>query len=273
MRGASSSLVLSLVAGCTLALATARAGELDAVRALAREKAAAVSILRTKAANQIATLSRDRIFIAYLNASTQGQGARLRVRMATMFSTLWNRFGLGEISLIDRAGMAVVRAGNTRNAPDEFDIKRDPVLKAGFAQAPLTAAMVAGPDALTYAAPVVWRRQAEFVLSGRQELTVYRRILARGIPRDQFVALVDAKGQVLADTRKASAARNVVAGLSLQALRRELKGSNNEGSGEVAHAGTRFYVSYLRTGDWTIVVGAPAPLPRRCPNAGARLCG
>jgi hypothetical protein len=270
MRGASSSLVLSLVASCALALAPARANGLDA---LAREKAAAVSILRTKATNQIAMLARDRIFVAYLNASTQGQGARLRARMATMFSTLWGRFGLGEIALVDRAGMLVVRTGNTRSAPGEFDIKRDPVLKAGLAQAPLTAAMVADPDALTYAAPVVWRRQTEFVLSGRQELEVYRKVLARGIPHDRFVVLVDAKGRVLADTREPSGTGKVVVGLSLDAVRRELKGSNSKGSGEVVRGDARFYVSYARAGDWTIVAGAPAPLPRRCPNAGARLCG
>ena len=272
MRGASSSLVLSLVAGCALALAPARSSDLDTVKALAHEKAAAVSILRTKAANQIAMLARDRIFIAYLNASTQGQGARLRTRIATIFSALWNRFGLGEIALVDRAGVLVVRTGNTRNAPSEFDTKRDPVLKAGFAQAHLTAATVADAEALTFAAPVVWRRQPEFVLSGRQELTAYRKILARGLPRNRFVALVDTKGQVLADTRE-TADGNVVAGLSLNAVRRELKGSNDEGAGEVARGNARFYVSYLRAGDWTIVAGAPAPLPRRCPNAGARLCG
>ena len=273
MRGASSSLGLSLVAGCALALAPACANNLDAVKALAREKAAAVSILRTKAANQIAMLASDRIFIAYLNASTQGQGARLRTRLATMFSTLWNRFGLGEIALVDRAGALVVRTGNTRNAPGEFDVTRDPVLTAGFAQGSLTAATVAAPDALTYAAPVVWRGQTEFVLSGRQELVVYRKTLARGVPRGRFVALVDAKGRILADTREASTTGKLVAGLSLEAVRRELRGSKDEGSGEVGYGGARFYVSYQRTKDWTILAGAPAPLPRRCQNAGGRLCG
>jgi hypothetical protein len=272
MRGVSSAVVLSGFSACLLA-SQALAGDLDDVRALAREKAAAVSILKAKASNEIATLAQDRIFIAYLNASTQGQGARLRTRMAAMLATLWNRFGLSEVALVDRSGVLAVRVGNTRNAPAGFDVKRDPVLTAGFAQARLTAATVASADALTYAAPVVWRAQAEFVLSGRQELEAYRKVLARGAPADTFVALVDDKGRVLADTRDAPSADKVVAGLSLEAVRRVLKGSRAEGAGEVARGAERFYVSYQAAGEWTIVVGAPAPQPRRCPHAGERLCG
>src|SRR5215510_9689573 len=111
MGGVSSNRLLSGLVACVLAVAPAAADDFDAVRALAREKAAAVSILRTKAANQVATMAQDRVFIAYLNASTQGEGARLRARMAAMFTTLWNRFGLRDIALVDRSGELVVRVG------------------------------------------------------------------------------------------------------------------------------------------------------------------
>lgn len=274
MRGASSSVALSAILGCALALSPAAAGEADALRALAREKAAAVSILRTKAANQVATLSADRVFIAYLNASTQGQGARLRTRMAGMFQTLWNRFGLREIALVDRSGELVVRIGGKPGAPTQFDVKSDPVLKAGFAQKPLVPTVVATREALTYAVPVVWREQAEFVLSARQDFATYRKALARGAG-ERFVLLVDAKGQVLADTRtQASEARSkLVAGLTLEGLRRAVKGSRSEGGGQVGRGVERYHVSYVAAGDWTIVAGEPIAVPRRCPDGGTRLCG
>jgi hypothetical protein len=163
MRGASSFVLLSGLFACALVVTPVQAGEIDAVRALAREKAAAVSILRAKGAKQIATMAQDRVFIAYINASTQGQGARMRARMAAMFTTLWSRFGLRDVALVDRAGALVVRVGNTKGAPTSFDVKRDPILSAGFAQKAFKVATIVGGDSLTYAAPVVWRHQAEFV--------------------------------------------------------------------------------------------------------------
>lgn len=275
MRGASSFVVLSGLFACALVVSPVQAGEIDAVRALAREKAAAVSILRAKGAKQIATMAQDRVFIAYINASTQGQGARLRVRMAAMFTTLWNRFGLRDVALVDRAGELVVRVGNKR-APTSFDVKRDPVVSAGFAQKAFKVATIAGADALTYAAPVVWRNQAEFVLSARQSFGVYRKTLARGMSNGAFVLLVGAKGQILADTRNGAAAGTrgkLVAGLSLEAMRKAVKGSRDEGTGEVVRGTERFNVSYQSVGDWTVVAGASASVPRRCPGAGTRLCG
>lgn len=275
MRGASSFVVLSGLLAYALVVSPVQAGDIDAVRALAREKAAAVSILKTKGAKQIATMAQDRVFIAYLNASTQGQGARLRARMATIFTTLWNRFGLREVTLVDRAGELVVRVGKTAKSPTTFNVKRDPALAAGFAQKALTVATVAGTDALTFAAPVVWRDQAEFVLSARQSFAVYRRALARGTANGAFVLLVDAKGQVLADTRSAAVSGTrgkLVAGLSLDALRKTVKGSRDEGAGEVGRGGDRFNVSYQAVGDWTVVAGMAMSI-RRCPDAGTRLCG
>jgi hypothetical protein len=275
MRGASSFIVLSGLIACALVVSPVQAGDNDAMRALAREKAAAVSILKAKGAKQIATMAQDRVFLAYLNASTQGQGARLRSRMALMFTTLWNRFGLRDIALVDRAGELVVRVGYADNAPTTFDVKRDPVLSAGFAQKAFGVATITNADTLSYAAPVVWRDQAEFVLSARQSLGAYRKTIARGVRNGAFVLLVDAKGRVLADTRNgaAGAKSKLVAGLSLEALRRTVKGSREEGSGEVARGNERFSVSYQSVGDWTVVAGALLQVPRRCPGAGTRLCG
>lgn len=274
MSGASSIRLLSGLVACALAVAPVAADEFDAVRSLAREKAAAVSILKTKAANQIATMAQDRVFIAYLNASTQGQGARLRARMATMFTTLWSRFGLRDIALVDRAGELVVRVGKTRTTPTTFDVKRDPVLIAGFAAKPLATATVASGDALTFAAPVVWRTQGEFVLSARQEFTTYRKAMARGVPKGAFVVLIDAKGNVLADTRKSAGTRGkLVAGLPFDAIKRAVKGTRDAGAGEVLRGSERFKVSYQSVGDWVIVAGEPIAVPHRCPGAGERLCG
>jgi hypothetical protein len=58
-----SALVLALADACSPAHATD-------VRALVREKAAAVAIMREKAANQIGTLAQDRVFEAMRDLET-----------------------------------------------------------------------------------------------------------------------------------------------------------------------------------------------------------
>jgi hypothetical protein len=273
MAGAFSSVALSAILGCALALAPDVSAHAASLKALAREKAAAVTILKAKAARQIAHLSADRVFAAYLNASTQGQGARLRGRMAGMMSALWNRFGLHEISLVDRSGELIVRVGAKRGAPRHFDVKGNAVLAVGFGQKPLKAAAIETRDAMIYAAPVVWHEQAEFVLTARQDFGAYRKVLAYGAG-ERFVVLVDAKGQVLADTRRKSDARSkLVAGLTFDGLRRAVRGSRKEGGGQVARGAERFNVRYVASGSWTIIAGEAVGVPRRCPGQGARLCG
>lgn len=268
MGGVSSLRVLCALVACALGVAPLRAGDLDALRAIALEKSAAVSLFKAKGAGQVARLAQDRVFATYLNASTQGEGVRLRARMAAMFATVSGSFGLSDVTLVDRSGERVVGAG----AAKSFDVKRDPVLAAGFAQAPARAATIDGGDGLIFAAPVVWREQKEFVLSARQDAAAYRTIMARGVPEGTFVLLVDAKGHVLADTRTLKPGK-LVAGLSLEALRKAVKGKTGEGFGEVARGKDRFNVSYRSVGEWTVVAAKVAPVPHRCPNEGTRLCG
>lgn len=272
MGGVSSLRVLIALVACALCAAPSRASDLDALRALALEKSAAISLFKAKGAGQLARLAQDRVFAAYLNASTQGEGVRLRARMAAMFANVSSRFGLHDIVLVDRSGELVVRTGATSGSTAPLDIKRDPVLVAAFAQAPTTAAMIVGRDGFTFAAPVVWREQKEFVLSARQDAAAYRAIMARGAPKGAFLVLVDAKGHVLADTRGAQPGK-LIAGLSLDAMRKAVKGKPGEGSGEVARGKDRFNISYRSDGAWTVIAAKPATLPHRCPNEGTRLCG
>lgn len=272
MGGISSLRVLVALVACALSVAPLRANDLDALRALALEKSTAVSLFKAKSAGQVARLAQDRVFAAYLNASTQGEGVRLRARMAAMFANVSSRFGLHDVALVDRSGELVVRTGAKSVPTAPFDVKRDPVLAAGFAQAPATAAMIVGRNGFTFAAPVVWREQKEFVLSARQDADAYRAIMARGVPKGAFVVLVDAKGHLLADTRAAKPGK-LIADLSLDAMRKAVKGKPGEGSGEVARGKERFNISYRSAGAWTVIAAKPATVPHRCPNEGTRLCG
>jgi hypothetical protein len=263
---------LGIVLGCALGLSSATPAGLDGVKAIAREKAAAVWLLRRKAAHQIVTLANDRVFAAYLNATTQGEGARIRARIASVFKPLVSRAGIRSIALVNRSGEYVVFEDAKKQAAGTPDAS-DPVLAAGLAQAPRRAATIATPGTLTFATPVIWRDQREFVLSARQSLGVYKKVLARGLASGRFVALADNKGAVLCDTRGAGGGNTLVAGLTLDALRKALKGSRDEGSGQIARGGDRYNVSYKAVGTWTVVAAERMPAGGRCSKRGEQPCG
>jgi len=264
---------LGILLGCALSVSTPSAPAFEDIRALAREKAAAVAILKHKAANQVATLVNDRVFVAYLNATTQGEGARIRTRMSAMLTTLVDRFGVREAVLVDRSGELVVRAGKGDAAAS--DIAGDPSVKARFAQNQTGVATTVARGGLTHAAPVVWRDQAEFVLRVRQSLDAYRKALRRGVDDARFVVLLDEKGAVLSDTRVASVGGRdrPVAGLTLDGLRKAVKGTPNEGAGEVTRGSDRYKISYEAVDSWTVVAVETSQVAAKCTKGAKPPCG
>ena len=272
-------MALVLALGCACAPARGDA------RALAREKAAAVSIMREKAANQIAVLAQDRLFGAFLNAKTQGESVRLKRRIESVFTTVSNRFGLREFTLIARDGAVVAHVAGRAHAPDsELTLVKDAVLMAGFALDAMKVAtlVIANGDkagyAISHVTPVVWHGNKAFVLRGEQDIRAYKAVLKLGIGAGRYVALIDETRSILSDAGVNPGVRNAstklsVAGLSFDGIRRAVKGSAKEGGGKVALAKKRFTVGYQAVGPWIIVAVEAAPPSRRCPAAGARLCG
>lgn len=268
MRG----VLLFLTIGAALACANARAGQTDAVTALAREKAAAVALMKARAANGVATLAQDRVFGAYLTAATLGEGARMRTRIEAILSTLKGRFGIDGLVLADRSGEVLVRIGSAGPSAEKLDAKSDAMLLSGFAQPARQVALLPQAAGITYATPVVWRDQAEFVLGATQAFASYRGVLARGTGKERFVVLADAKGAVLADTRSGTNTK-VVGSYTLDALKRAVKGTARAGAGELADGSDHFNVSYVAVGEWTVIAAETAEPPRRCSKDGTRLCG
>lgn len=279
MRGVSTFLALSVALLCGLQ-ARAQAGDIDGVRALAQEKAAAVGILRRKAANELVTVAQDRVFGAYLTATTQGEGERLRKRIVAGLGTLTTRFGVREITMIDRSGEVVVRTAPSAGASEKFDPLNGLVLKAGFALAAYQTNSVlmqqrgSADWTISVVAPIVWRGESEFVLRAEQDGASYRSVLGRGVGAGRYIVLTDEKGTILSDTRQqAPAGKFVVANLSLDALRKLLGGKRDAGTGEVTRGNDHFNVSYQAVGAWTVVAVEPVAPPRRCSKDGVRLCG
>ncbi len=280
MRGVKTSAALSAALVCAWFAARAEASEFDGVRALAREKAAAVGILKSKAADAVVTLAQDRLFVAYLNATTQGEGARLKTRIGEALATLIHRFGLGEVAMIDRSGEFVVGAGRSTEG-EEADVRKDAALAAGFAQEAhrVSSVLVRGAGAsswtISHVAPINWHDQNEFALRAEQDGAAYQRVLALGGDARRYVVLVDQNGRVLSDSRPGHADKSplTIAGLPLRSLRQTLRGNAQEGSGQVSRRDEHFNVSYRAVDGWTVVAVEAISAPHRCAKNGGRLCG
>jgi len=262
----------------------ADAADTDGVRTLAREKAAAVGLMQGDAARAVVRLAQGRLFTAYLEATTQGEGARLTARINQAFVSMAGHFGLREFELIDRSGAVVARVVmHEAVAGTKFDMGQEPMLAAGFAQKArsVKSSPMRRPGAsgwtISHVAPVGWHGQTEFVLRVQQDGTAYRRILALGADAKRYVVLADQDGRILSDSRPGTQGDDkpalTIAGQSLQSLRRSLKGTAEEGSGKVGPRNKQFNVSYRAVGRWTVVAVEPIAAPRNCPKGGERLCG
>lgn len=259
---------------CAAAHQSLAAGETETLRALAIEKAAAVDLLKSRGAAQTAQLAQDRLFIAYLNATTESEGARLRARMEGVLTTILGRYGLSGAIVADRTGAVLVRAGTSDEKSEKLDAKRSPLMLAGFAAAAKNSVTRTTKAGVTHVTPVTWRSQSEFVLAADQSFTAYRDVLARNLSATRYIVLADEDGTILADTRKAPAkADKIAAGMTLAQLKLAVAGHEREGSGTVGRGVDTFNISYQVTGVWTVVAVESVPPPYRCDKNGDRLCG
>jgi len=287
MRGVSLLAALSILLVSAWSMARADASELDGVLALAREKAAAVDLMRNKAADVLSTVAQDRLFATYLNATTQGEGIRIRTRIEQALATFIRRFGFNAFQLIDRSGVVITYVSKAKTRTDmTVDLGKDLVLAAGFAQkAPGARPVVVRRSntsnwTVSHVAPVSWRGQTEYVLRAEQDGAAYQRVLRLGINGKRYVVLADELGQVLSDSRSSGRVgaerptfQLTIAGQSLSALRRSFGGNASEGSGRVKLGNENFFVSYRKSGNWTVIAVEPVVPPRRCMKDGDRLCG
>lgn len=268
MRGAFVFVAMMLGLGCAGMAAPVSASN---IQALVRLKAAAVSIFRSKARNYAATLAQGRLFNAYLNASTQSEGERLRARIGLTFKALENHYGMHDFTVIDRSGELFLHVGKSAEPAGGRNLKTDPVLTAGFAQDERQVAAVMDKDSVTYVSPVTHHGEKEFILSIQQDLSAYDKVLALGLAKSFYVLVVDAKGNVLSDSR-GPARQPLAANLSLDALRKDLGGSAAEGTGIVVSNGALFNISYQTAGDWTVVAVEPVQMSPTCLRTGEHQC-
>ncbi len=271
MRGEFLIVILGLSLTCGLGVAPSAA---TGVQAVAQEKAAAVSIIKSRAQKYTATLAQGRLFSAYLNASTMSEGARLRARIGNSFKALESHYGMRDFTVVDRSGELFVHVGTALTSSGKRNVKKDPVLSAGFAQQERAVAIVVDEGHVSYASPVMRRGEKEFVLCIEQELSAYDKVLAYGLAKTFYVVVVDKHGKILSDSRAhpSGSKPSTIEGLTLDEMRNQLGGSLAEGTGRIVTNGTQSNMSYQTVGDWTVVAVESLPAPQECLRTGDDKC-
>jgi hypothetical protein len=111
-------------------------------------------------------------------------------RILSSLKGLQNRYGLNDFTVIGRDGEVFAHIGSQPAATEKRNIKKDPILVAGFAQEAHTVSTLMDDDAVTYIAPVVLNGEREFVISIEQDLSAYEKVLALGLGRSLYVGAV-----------------------------------------------------------------------------------
>lgn len=271
MRGA----LVTLAAGLGLAyLNAASAAHAGTVEAVVREKAAAIAIVRTRASRYTAALAQGRLFNAYLSASTLSEAERLKSRIVATLGALQHRYGLNEFMVVDREGRLFAHVGAREAVPGKRNLAGNPVLSDAFRQEPRTVATHLARDVVTYVAPVVREGQPAFVIAVAQDLTAYERVLLRGLGKSLYIAILDREGNIISDSAGAAdtGRKALIAGLTLEELRRHLSADGNEGTGVVTRAGHDYRVSFQAVEDWTVVAIEQTQDGATCLRNGAGSC-
>ncbi|MEQ1753695.1 MAG: cache domain-containing protein [Micropepsaceae bacterium] len=244
------------------------------IRDVVQQKAEAVSIVKSKARKYAVALAQGRLFSAYLMASTQSEGDRLKSRISSSFRALENHYGMRNFTVIDRSGELFLHVGPTQAPAGKRNLKTDPVLVSGFSQELSSVTSLMEKDTVTYVSPVVHNGEKEFVLSIEQDLSAYEKVLTLGLAKSFYVVVIDSRGNIISDSHGAENAgkQALIAGMTFDRLRQEISGSANDGTGVVSKDGQLFNVSYETVDDWIVVAIEQSNAASACLRNGVNTC-
>lgn len=271
MRGA----VISFASGLAIACASWPAPVVaSTIQDVAQQKAEAVSIVRGKARKYAISLAQGRLFSAFLTAATQGESDRLKAHITLSLKALEHKYGMREFTVVDRVGGLFVHVGGNDAVPEKFNIKATPALARGFAPGTTGVTALMDDGNVTYVSPVIHNGEKEFVLSIEQDLTAYEKVLTLGLAKSLYVVIIDAAGIVVSDSHGSqnTGKKALIAGMSFDALRKEINGTAEEGTGVISKDGRLFNVSYQTVDDWTVVAIEQSASPETCLRNGKHAC-
>lgn len=269
MRGAVIILASALGAAAVAATPVSAAAPGASIEDVAREKLAAVTLVRSKARRYTAAIANGRLLQAYLSAATTAEAERVKTRIVSSMKAMQDRHGLTRIRILWRDGRRLAETGTPDKGPGQ-----DRIVKDALAHDPGTISSTLYGDTLNWAAQVDHGGQGELVVSVGQDTAAYERALLHGLGSALQVIVVNDKGKVISGSDGASTPGKpaMIAGLTLEALRKNLGIGGPAGAGVVELDGHPVRIALQSADGWTVIAMDKPAATARCTGSNEAPC-
>ncbi len=250
MRGAVIILASALGAAIAAAPPVAAAAPGASIEDIAREKLAAITLVRSKARRYTAAIANGRLLQAYLSAATPNEAERVKARIVSSMKAMQDRHGLTRIRILWRDGRRLAEAGAADKGP-----ARERTIRDALAQQPGTLSGTIYGDTLNWVMQVDREGTGELVVAVAQDMSAYERALVHGLGPALHVLVVNEKGKVVSDSEGTITPGQpaMVAGLTLEAVRNRLGIDGPAGAGAIDLDGRPVRIALQSADGWTVV--------------------
>jgi hypothetical protein len=259
--------------GMVLLLAAPAIADVSQIKELVSRKAEVLTNMHRKASSAIVNVAQDGAFVDYFKATDDTARAALKQRIEVITLATQANFHVGEMCLIDKAGVERTRIVGSKVATDlSSDESSNLFFVPAMAQRPRTAYVTPAYISsdvhkwvIAYTSAVQIDGQTVAVLHYEHELGLYQHALEGDVPAGGHLLGVDKGGYILADSANEPAVgerekadkpsdyfqRFSLAG-GLDAMVKTL-GGGNSGAGMITSEGKSYAVAYQQVQDWTVV--------------------
>ena len=259
--------------GMVLLITAPAIADVPQIKELVSRKAEVLTNMHRKASSAIVNVAQDAAFVDYFKATDETTRAALKQRIETITLTTQANFHVGEMCLIDKAGVERTRIVGSKVATDlSSDESSNRFFAPAMAQRPRTAYVAPtyiSSDVhkwvIAYTSAIQVDGQTVAVLHYEHELGLYQHALDSNVPAGRHLLAVDKEGYILADSAKEPAVderekadkpadyfqRFTLAG-GLAAVVKTL-GGGASGEGTITAEGKSYAVAYQQVQDWTVV--------------------
>jgi|GEM_PF-2850300 len=259
MRGAV--IILASALGAALAAVTpaTAAAPGASIEDIAREKLAAVTLVRSKARRSTAAIANGRLLHAYLSAATTNEAGRVKSRIVSSMKAMQARYGLVHIRILWRDGRRLAESGATAKGPGPERAARD-----ALAQDPGNISGAIYGDMIHWTTRTDSEGADDLVVVVGQDLSTYERALLHGLGHAMHVIVINDRGRIVSDSDGTLTPGQpaIIRGLTLDAIRSRLGISGPAGAGAIELDGRPVRVALQSADGWTVIaMDKPVPGP------------
>lgn len=224
---------------------------------IAREKLAAVTLVRTKARRSTAAIANGRLLQAYLSAATTSEAGRVKARIVSSMKAMQERYGLVRIRILWRDGRRLADIGAADKGPGQERALRD-----ALAQEPGKISGAIYGDTINWTTRADREGAGDLVVAVGQDMSAYERALLHGLGHALHVIVINEAGRIVSDSDGTFTPGKpaVIGGLTPEAMRARLGITGPAGAGAIELDGRPVRIAIQSADGWT-VIAMDKPVP------------